>query len=113
MRERRASRRLASVTALAAGLWLAGCATTEAEGEGEAQPDIITGIATITGQIIGGVLMGVAGALGGQPQDAYGYRSPTYSTSAYRQTYAYPVYQPARPRHSHHHHHHKHGHRRR
>ena len=112
MRERPACRRLASITALAAGLWMAGCATTDAEGE--PQPDIITGIATIAGQIVGGVLMGVAGALGGQPQDDYGYRSPTYSTSAYRQTYAYPAYQPARPHRSHHHKHdHSHSHRRR
>jgi hypothetical protein len=104
MYERPACRRLASIAALAAGLWMAGCATTEAEGEGP--PDLVTGIAILAGQIIGGVLMGAAGALGGQPQDTYGYgyRSPTYSTTAYTQTYA----QPARSQHSHHHHNHSH-----
>jgi hypothetical protein len=102
MRERPACRRLASITAVAAGLWMAGCATTEAEGEG--QPDLVTGIATIAGQIIGGVLLGVASTLGSQPEGEYAYRSPTYSTRAYTQTYA----QPARPQHSHHHHNHSH-----
>jgi hypothetical protein len=108
MRERPASRKLAPIAALTAALWLAGCATTDAENDG--QPGIAATVGTIIGQVIGGVIVGMAGALGGQPQDdAYAYSSPTYSTSAYTQTYARPVYRPTPQRQSHHHHgHHRH-----
>ena len=81
--------------ALAAGLWLGGCATTEAENGGA--PDGAPSVAAIAGQFVGGVLAGFVGALGGYPQEGEYARSPTYSASASTQT----SYHPVRTRHSH------------
>lgn len=105
MRERPALRKLAPIAVLAAGLWLAGCASVEAENDG--QPGVAGTVAAIAGQFIGGVIAGMAGAFGGQPQDAYAYSEPSYRTGS-RTTSTYYVYQapPAR-----HHHHHSSGHR--
>ena len=97
----RASRRLLPVLALASGLWMAGCATTETQDDDT--PDIGTSIGTIAGQILGQVLAGAAGALGGyaaSPDDVV--RSPTYSSRAYTQTYSHPVHAPSHRGHRHH-----------
>ena len=100
MAERRASSGVALV-ALATGLWMTGCATTEENGD---TTNAAGAVATIAGQFVGGVLAGFMGAFGAQPAGYSSASAPAYSASAYNQSYSYPVHQSSR-QHSHHHHH--------
>ena len=104
MGEHLASRRVASVLALASGLWISGCAATEAEGTDE--PGIAYTAGAVLGQVVSGFFTGFFAGLAGQPQYAgggtgyspdYVYPSATSSTG-----YGHKVHHPP------HHHHHRH-----
>ena len=100
--------------ALAGGLWVAGCATTEDEDTGE--PGIAYTVGSALGQVFAGFFTGFFAGWAGQPQNQAGgvYQSPTYNTGAYVQSYGRPAqarpvhHRPHRPdRHAPHHHGHR------
>jgi hypothetical protein len=103
MAERSSPRRAGVVLAVAGGLWIGGCATTDAEDTGE--PGIAYSVGAALGQVVSGFFTGFSAGWTGQPQDqpGYVYQSPTYSTRSYVQSYGRPVQSP--PAHRSHHRH--------
>jgi hypothetical protein len=104
MVERSSPRRAVVVLVVASGLWIGGCATTEAEDSGE--PGIAYSVGAALGQVVSGFFTGFLAGWTGQPQEqsGYVYQSPTHSTGGYVQSYGRPVHtQPAHHRPQHHH----------
>ncbi len=106
MVERSSFRRAMVVLAVAGGLWIGGCATTE-DAEDTGEPGIAYSVGSVLGQVVSGFFTGFFAGWADQPQYQSGtvYQSPTYSSRGYVQSYGRPVQAPPahhRPHHRRH-----------
>jgi len=108
MVERFSLRRAMVVLAVAGGLLIGGCATTE-EAEDSGEPGVAYSVGAALGQVVSGFFTGFFAGLAGQPQypSGYAYQSPTYSTRGYVESYGRPVRTSSPVHHRPHHHHRK------